>query len=81
MTEFASLDGEDPGGAESFERGAWVFVITRGGAADEFKLAATLNTEALLLGRKSYVVDELAKLKLELDRKSVVHGSLRNWNS
>ena len=41
---------EGPGGVEGFKLGAWVFVINRGEDADKFKLAETLDTEALLLG-------------------------------
>jgi len=55
ITEFVSLDGviEDPGGVEGFKLGARVFVINRGEDGDKFKLAETLVTEALLLGRKT----------------------------
>ena len=55
VTEFASLDGvmEDPGGAEDFEYGGWTFEIDRG-EGDRFKLEETLETEALLLGRRTY---------------------------
>jgi dihydrofolate reductase len=99
-------------------------VINRGEDGDKFKLAETLDTEALLLGRTTYevvaaswpsrsgefadkvnslpkyvvssmledpvwnnstvlqgdVVDEVSKLKLELDGEIVVHGSPQNWN-
>jgi dihydrofolate reductase len=56
VTEFVSLDGvmEDPGGAEDFKHGGWSFQIDRGEEGDRFKLDETMNTEALLLGRKTY---------------------------
>jgi dihydrofolate reductase len=56
VTEFVSLDGvmEDPGGAEDFKHGGWSFQIERGEEGDRFKLDETMNTEALLLGRRTY---------------------------
>jgi len=56
VTEFVSLDGviEDPGGSEDFKHGGWTFQIDRGEEGDRFKLDETMDTEALLLGRKTY---------------------------
>ena len=56
VTEFVSLDGvmEDPGGAEDFKHGGWTFQIQRGDEGDQFKVDETMNSEALLLGRKTY---------------------------
>src|SRR6266480_7579118 len=56
VTEFVSLDGvmEDPGGAEGFEHGGWTFEINRGEEGDRFKLDETNDSDALLLGRKTY---------------------------
>jgi dihydrofolate reductase len=56
VTEFVSLDGviEDPGGAEDFKYGGWSFEIERGDEGDRFKLDEALNSDALLLGRKTY---------------------------
>ena len=56
VTEFVSLDGvmEDPGGAESFKHGGWTFEISRGEEGDSFKLDETLDSAALLLGRRTY---------------------------
>jgi dihydrofolate reductase len=56
VTEFVSLDGvmEDPGGAEDFKHGGWTFQIRRGDEGDRFKVEETMNSEALLLGRKTY---------------------------
>jgi dihydrofolate reductase len=53
-----SLDGviKDPGGVEGFKLGGWVFEINRGEGDDKHKLEETLNTEAVLLGRKTYEV-------------------------
>jgi dihydrofolate reductase len=61
VTEFVSVDGvfEDPGGAEDFERGGWSFEFNRGDDGEKFKLDETLETNALLLGRKTY--EEFAK--------------------
>src|SRR2546421_3688051 len=55
VTEFVSLDGvmEDPGGAEDFRYGGWTFEIDRG-EGDKFKLDETMESDALLLGRKTY---------------------------
>ena len=55
VTEFVSLDGvmEDPGGAEDFKYGGWTFEIDRG-EGDKFKLDETMESDALLLGRKTY---------------------------
>jgi dihydrofolate reductase len=56
VTEFVTLDGviEDPGGAESFERGGWAFQFERGEEGDKFKLDETMASDALLLGRVTY---------------------------
>jgi hypothetical protein len=96
ITELVSLDGviEDPGGVEGFKLSGEVFEINRGEDGAKFKLAETLDTESLLLGRKIYevfaannstvlkgdVVDEVSKLKLGFDGKNVVHGGPQNWN-
>jgi dihydrofolate reductase len=55
-SEFVSLDGvmEDPGGAEDFEHGGWVFQFDRGPEGDKFKLDEVLESDALLLGRVTY---------------------------
>jgi dihydrofolate reductase len=56
VTEFVSLDGvmEDPGGAEDFKYGGWTFEIDRGDDGNKFKLDETMETDALLLGRRTY---------------------------
>src|SRR5881392_2451007 len=56
VTEFVSLDGvmEDPGGAEDFDYGGWSFEFDRGDEGNKFKLDETMDTEALLLGRRTY---------------------------
>ena len=56
VTEFVSLDGvvEDPGGAEDFRHGGWTFEIARGDEGDRFKLDETMESSALLLGRRTY---------------------------
>src|SRR2546421_12339345 len=55
VTEFVSLDGvmEDPGGAEDFKYGGWTFEIERG-EGEKVKLDETMESDALLLGRKTY---------------------------
>jgi dihydrofolate reductase len=123
ITEFVSLDGviEDPGGVEGFKHGGWSFEINRGEDGDKYKLDETLDTEALLLGRRTYevfaaswpsrdgefadkfnslpkyvvsstlevpewsnstvltgdAVDEISKLRAELDGDILVHGSIQ----
>ena len=61
VTEFVTLDGvfEDPGGSEGLERGGWAFQFERGEDGDKFKLDETMNSEALLLGRRTF--EEFAK--------------------
>jgi dihydrofolate reductase len=56
VTEFISLDGviEDPGGAEDFKYGGWTFEIERGEEGEKFKLDETMQSDALLLGRRTY---------------------------
>jgi dihydrofolate reductase len=56
VTEFVSLDGvmEDPGGAEDYKHGGWTFTFERGDDGNKFKLDETMDTEALLLGRRTY---------------------------
>jgi dihydrofolate reductase len=56
VTEFISLDGviEDPGGSEDYKYGGWSFEISRGDEGDQFKVDETVNSAALLLGRKTY---------------------------
>src|SRR5256885_2143517 len=55
-TEFISLDGvvEAPGGGEEFEYAGWSFEIDRGDEGNKFKVDETVESEALLLGRKTY---------------------------
>ena len=56
VTEFLSLDGvmEDPGGAEGYKHGGWAFQFNRGEDGDKFKLDETMESVALLLGRRTY---------------------------
>jgi dihydrofolate reductase len=56
VTEFVSLDGvmEGPGGDNDFVRGAWSFEFDRGEEGDQFKLEETRDSDALLLGRRTY---------------------------
>ena len=56
VTEFISIDGvvEDPGGAEDFKHGGWSFEFNRGEDGDKFKVDETMDSAALLLGRKTY---------------------------
>jgi dihydrofolate reductase len=54
-SEFLTLDGvmEDPGGAESFDRGGWSFQFPDPDGM-KFKLDELVAAEALLLGRRTY---------------------------
>jgi dihydrofolate reductase len=56
VTEFVSLDGvmEAPGGDDKFVRGAWTFEFDRGDEGNQFKVDETMNSAALLLGRRTY---------------------------
>jgi dihydrofolate reductase len=56
VTEFVSLDGvmEDPGGAEDYKHGGWTFEIGMGDDGGKFKLDETNESDALLLGRRTY---------------------------
>ena len=56
VTEFVSLDGvmEDPGGAEAFKHGGWVFEFDRGAEGDQFKFEELIEAKAHLLGRVTY---------------------------
>ena len=55
VTEFVSLDGvmEAPGG-EDFKYPGWSFEFDRGEDGNKFKLDETLETEVMLIGRKTY---------------------------
>jgi dihydrofolate reductase len=56
VTEFISLDGviEAPGGGEDYKYAGWTFDIDRGDEGNQFKLDETMNSAALLLGRRTY---------------------------
>jgi dihydrofolate reductase len=56
VTEFVSLDGvmEDPGGAEGYRHGGWSFAFDRGDDGDRYKLQETMESDALLLGRRTF---------------------------
>jgi dihydrofolate reductase len=56
VTEFISLDGvvEDPGGAEEYRHGGWSFAFERGEDGDAYKLDETMESDALLLGRRTF---------------------------
>jgi dihydrofolate reductase len=55
VTEFVSLDGvmEAPGG-EDFKYEGWSFQFDRGEDGNQFKLDETLETDVLLIGRRTY---------------------------
>src|SRR5688572_7526048 len=55
VTEFISLDGvvEAPGG-EDFKYEGWSFAFDRGDNGNHFKLEESLESDALLIGRKTY---------------------------
>jgi dihydrofolate reductase len=56
VTEFVTLDGvmEDPGGSEKTAFGGWAFQFDRGPEGDKFKLDEVMESEALVLGRRTY---------------------------
>jgi dihydrofolate reductase len=56
ISENVTLDGviEDPAGVEGFRLGGWFFETDRGADGEKLTLDKTLDTEALLLGRRSY---------------------------
>ena len=56
VSEFASLDGvvEDPGGAEDYRHGGWSFAFDRGEDGNSYKLDETMESDALLLGRRTF---------------------------
>jgi len=56
ITEYISVDGvvEAPSGAEDFARVGWVDDFQRGPEGDDFKVAETMASDALLLGRATY---------------------------
>ena len=55
VTQFVSLDGvmQAPGG-EDFKYPGWTFEFDRGDDGNQFKLDETRETDALLLGRRTY---------------------------
>jgi dihydrofolate reductase len=55
VTEFITIDGvaEDPGGSEGHPHGGWGFETVRGKGA-QFKLDEIRDSDALLLGRRTY---------------------------
>ena len=55
VTEFVSLDGvmQAPGG-EDFKYKGWTFEFDRGDDGNEFKLEETRQSDALLIGRRTY---------------------------
>lgn len=56
VTEFVSIDGvfEDPGGAGSYEHGAWTFEYDRGTDGDQYKLDELHAAEIQLFGRVTF---------------------------
>jgi dihydrofolate reductase len=66
VSQLVSVDGvsHDPAGVEGFERGGWTFELDsdgermdlRGKGGEEFHIAETRDSAALLLGRKTYEV-------------------------
>jgi dihydrofolate reductase len=55
VTEFVSLDGvmQAPGG-EPFKYPGWSFEFDRGDDGNQFKLDETMQSDALLIGRRTY---------------------------
>ncbi|WP_330632902.1 dihydrofolate reductase family protein [Halocatena halophila] len=100
VSEFMSLDGvvQAPGGPDEdrsggFEHGGWSFQFEHGPEFEEFKLSEVAESDALLLGRKTYDIfaaywptadsnDPMAS-KLNKIPKYVVSRSLEDveWNN
>jgi dihydrofolate reductase len=61
VTEFVSIDGvmEGPGGGEGFRHSGWQFEFDSGEEFLTFKSDETFQSEAMLLGRRTY--EEFAK--------------------
>ena len=57
VSQFVTVDGvmEDPGGSEGFDRGGWAFQFDRGDEGNKFKLDEVFASDALLLGRTTYL--------------------------
>lgn len=100
VSEFMSLDGVvqapgDPNEDQSggFEHGGWIFQFDSGPEDDEFKLNEVLESDALLLGRKTYEIfapywpnvdsDDPMAAKLNSMPKYVASRSLKDveWNN
>lgn len=100
VSEFMSLDGvvQAPGGPDEdrsggFEHGGWIFKFDREPEDDEFKLTEVLESDALLLGRKTYEIfasywptvdsDDPMAAKLNSMPKYVASRSRKDveWNS
>src|ERR671931_509039 len=56
VTEFVSLDGvmEAPGGEPGFKYPNWSFEFDRGDDGNQFKMDETRQSDALLIGRRTY---------------------------
>jgi dihydrofolate reductase len=100
VSEFMSLDGvvQAPGDpdedrSDGFEHGGWIFQFERGPEDGEFKLNEVLESDALLLGRKTYEIfaaywpnvdsDDPMAAKLNSMPKYVASRSLKDveWNN
>jgi dihydrofolate reductase len=92
VTEFMSLDGvvESPGG-EDFKYPGWSFEFDRGEDGNKFKLDETMESDVLLIGRRTYESfagawpareGEVAD-KFNTMPKQVVSSTLENpeWNN
>jgi dihydrofolate reductase len=92
-TEFVSVDGvmQAPGGGEEFQHAGWTFEIDRGEEGERYKLDETMQSAALLLGRRTYegfaaawpmMQGEFAD-KFNTMRKYVVSTTLKDpsWNN
>ena len=90
VSQFISVDGviEGPGGEPDYDRNMWAFKFNRGTEGDDFKLQELLESDALLLGRKTYVsfaaawptmTDEVGfAAKMNSMRKYVVSSTLES---
>ena len=97
LSEFVSPDGvmEDPGGSEGTARGGWAMHFDRGPEGNQFKLDELFASDAMLLGRVTYLgfaaawptrTDEFGFAdKMNSMRKYVVSSTLTaseaGWNN
>src|SRR5215216_942324 len=83
VTEFVSLDGvmEAPGGEAGFKYPDWTFEFDRGDDGNQFKLNETRQSDALLIGLRTY--ESFAGAWPKREGEFVVSTTLKDpeWNN